>query len=113
MTDREDAIKAITEKTGKTREQAESVLDLLGSAFRRRGWAEGEPLSQDQISERFDTFIGRRVQWNTTGDTWLAGTVLEESERNARIRLDDTRQELTVEKRHLRARPDGEEPIND
>lgn len=55
---REKAIKAICERTGKTHEQAEAFLDLLGSGFRRRGWAEGAPLSQDEIGERFDTFMG-------------------------------------------------------
>lgn len=55
---REEAIQAITEKTGKTREQAEAFLDILSSAFRRRGWSEGEPLSQDEISDRLDKFMG-------------------------------------------------------
>lgn len=39
---RGDAAAAITEGTGKTREQAQAFLDILGSAFRRRGWVEGE-----------------------------------------------------------------------
>jgi hypothetical protein len=53
---REDAIKAITDG-GKTREQAEAFLDILGSAFARRGWVEGEPLGPDAIAERLDTFV--------------------------------------------------------
>ena len=56
--DREAAINAITTDTGKTREQAEAFLDIAGSAFRRRGWAEGEPLSQDEIAERLRRFTG-------------------------------------------------------
>ncbi|MBM4498197.1 hypothetical protein GS982_02335 [Rhodococcus hoagii] len=58
MTKREEAIDALTAK-GRTREQAEAFIDLMGSAFRRRGWAGGEPLSQDQIGERLDTFLGK------------------------------------------------------
>jgi len=54
--DREDVIDAITTDTGKTREQAEAFLDIAGSAFRRRGWAEGEPLSQAEIAERLRRF---------------------------------------------------------
>lgn len=54
---REEAIEAVM-GTGKTREQAEAFLDVMGSAFRRRGWAEGEPLSQDEIGARMDTFMG-------------------------------------------------------
>jgi hypothetical protein len=57
---REDAIQALMEK-GKTREQAEAFIDLMGSAFRRRGWVEGEPLTQEQIGERLDTFLGSEV----------------------------------------------------
>lgn len=53
---REDAIEALTAK-GRTRGQAEAFLDLLASAFRRRGWAEGEPLTEEQISERVDTML--------------------------------------------------------
>lgn len=59
MTDeREAAIQAICERTGKTREQAEAFLDLARSAFARRGWVESEPLDQDAIGERLDTFLG-------------------------------------------------------
>ena len=58
---RGDAAAAITEGTGKTHEQAQAFLDILGSAFRRRGWVEGEPLGQDAIAERLDTFIGPAV----------------------------------------------------
>ena len=55
---RERAIQGIM-KNGKTRAQAIAFLDLMGSAFRRKGWAEGEPLASDEISERLDTFLGR------------------------------------------------------
>jgi NADH:ubiquinone oxidoreductase subunit E len=55
--DREQAIDAITKDTGKTREQAEAFLDIARSAFQRRGWVDGEPLRQDEIAERLDTFI--------------------------------------------------------
>lgn len=54
---REDAIQALTD-TGKTRDQAIAFIDLMGSAFRRRGWIKGEPLTQDEIGERLDTFVG-------------------------------------------------------
>ncbi len=58
-TKREEAIEGIMRSgRGKTREQAIAFLDILGSAFRRRGEIEGEPLSQDQLAERLDTFIG-------------------------------------------------------
>lgn len=53
---REDAINAIV-TTGKTREQAEAFLDILGSAFARRGWVEGEPLQPEAVAERLDTFL--------------------------------------------------------
>lgn len=54
--EREEAVQAIVGGTDKTPEQAEAFLDILGSAFRRRGWAEGEPLSQKEIAERIDVF---------------------------------------------------------
>jgi hypothetical protein len=54
---REDAIAAIT-PTGRTREQAEAFLDIVGSAFRRRGWADGEPLTEDEIAANINTLIG-------------------------------------------------------
>lgn len=57
--EREGVIKAICEGTGKTREQAIAFLDVLGSGLRRRGWIEGEPMSQDEIAERVDTFMGK------------------------------------------------------
>ena len=57
---RERAIEGICAKTGKTREQAEAFLDILGSALRRRGWIDGEPLTQDEIGSKLDTFIGQR-----------------------------------------------------
>lgn len=55
---RETAIEAIVRDTGDTREQAEAFLDIVGSAFARRGWIEGEPLSPDEIGERLDIFLG-------------------------------------------------------
>ena len=54
---RDDAVAAVV-RTGKTREQAEAVLDLLESGFCRRGWWPGEPLSREQVAERFNTFMG-------------------------------------------------------
>lgn len=61
MSEREKAIEAVMGSgRGKTREQAEAFLDILGSAFRRRGWAEGEPLNQTEIGDRLDTFIGEQ-----------------------------------------------------
>jgi hypothetical protein len=66
--DREGVIQALVNK-GKTREQAIAVLDLIGSAFRRRGWAEGEPLTQDQIGERLDTFVGEPEQSSPLSST--------------------------------------------
>ena len=55
---REEVIKAICERTGKTREQADALLDILGSAFRRRGLIEGEPLTDEQTTQRVDTWLG-------------------------------------------------------
>lgn len=57
----EDAIVAICERTGKTREQAEAFLTLVGSAFSRRGWAAAPVLDSGQVREQFDTFLGRPV----------------------------------------------------
>ena len=54
---REQVIQASMAR-GKTREQAEAFLDIVGSAFRRNGWAPGEPLSDEQIDEKFTTFLG-------------------------------------------------------
>lgn len=59
---REDAIEAICRRTGKTREQAIAFLDVLGSAFTRRGLADGRVLSEDEIGERVETFIGKEDQ---------------------------------------------------
>jgi hypothetical protein len=53
----EASIQALMQDGRRTRAQAVAFLDLLGSAFRRRGWVEGEPLNQDQIGERLDTFL--------------------------------------------------------
>lgn len=57
---RREMVEAICARTGKTPEQAEAFLDILGSAFRRRGWADGEPLPEQEIGERLDTFLGAR-----------------------------------------------------
>jgi hypothetical protein len=54
---REDVITAMI-ATGKTREQAEAFLDILGSALKRRGWVEGQPLSQGEIKASLDAFLG-------------------------------------------------------
>jgi hypothetical protein len=53
----EDAVVAICDRTGKTREQAEAFLALLGSAFARRGWVTGPVLDESQIGERIDVFL--------------------------------------------------------
>lgn len=58
MSERDDAIARIMARTGKSREQAGAFLDVLGSAFKRRGWVEGDPLDREQISEKLDTFLG-------------------------------------------------------
>jgi hypothetical protein len=55
---RESLIKGLVAK-GKTREQAEAFLDLMGSAFRRKGWAPGEPLESEEVSEKLDVFLGK------------------------------------------------------
>ncbi|WP_409186462.1 hypothetical protein F9C11_20425 [Amycolatopsis sp. VS8301801F10] len=55
---REKALAAISDGTGKSREQAEAFLDLARSAFARRGWVPGEPLNDEQLGERLDTFLG-------------------------------------------------------
>lgn len=57
---REDAIEAIT-GTGKSREQADAFLDILGSAFRRRGWVEGEPLTTGEIDDRMNVFVSDAI----------------------------------------------------
>lgn len=54
---RDEAIEAVV-ATGKTREQAEAFIELMRSAFARRGWVEGEPLTQDEIGEQLGTFMG-------------------------------------------------------
>lgn len=53
---REEAVTAIV-ATGKTREQAEAYLDILGSALARRGLVEGNPLPAKVIEERIKTFL--------------------------------------------------------
>lgn len=58
---REDAIEALTSK-GKTREQAEAFIDLMGSAFKRCGWIPGEPLDDNAIAERWETLFGPEEQ---------------------------------------------------
>jgi hypothetical protein len=54
---REQVIQASIAR-GKTREQAEAFLDIVGSAFRRNGWAPGEPLTEQQIDKKLSTFMG-------------------------------------------------------
>ena len=60
---RESLIEGLVAK-GKTREQAEAFLDIMGSAFKRKGWAPGEPLKSEEISEKLDIFIGDRSPGN-------------------------------------------------
>lgn len=55
---RESLIKGLMAR-GKTREQAEAFLDIMGSAFRSKGWAPGKPLESAEISEKLDVFIGK------------------------------------------------------
>lgn len=52
---REDAIEALM-SAGRSHEQAEAFLAILGSAFRRRGWAEGQPMSDEELGEAYRTF---------------------------------------------------------
>lgn len=47
---REDAIGNLIAQ-GRTREQAEAFLAILGSAFARRGWADAPVLSEDEIEQ--------------------------------------------------------------
>jgi hypothetical protein len=54
---REQVIQASMAR-GKTREQAEAFLDIVGSAFRRNGWAPGSPMSDVQIEKKLTTFLG-------------------------------------------------------
>ena len=61
-TEREEAIGRIMHRTGKTREQAVAFLDVLGSAMTRRGLADAPLLSEDEIGERVDTFMGKDDQ---------------------------------------------------
>lgn len=57
---REDVIAAVCAKTGKTREQVEAFLDILGSGLRRRGFANNARLlNEDEIRERLNTFLGQ------------------------------------------------------
>lgn len=57
-TEREEAIARIVARTGKTSDQAEAFLNILGSAFKRRGWAEGATMTQEMITESLDAFLG-------------------------------------------------------
>lgn len=62
MTDgREEFIRAQI-AAGKTREQAEAFLDLVRSAFARRGWAPGEPLDDEQRAAAVDALLGTEDQ---------------------------------------------------
>ena len=54
---REQVIQASIAR-GKTREQAEAFLDIVGSAFRRNGWAPGKPLSEREVDQKLSTFMG-------------------------------------------------------
>lgn len=55
---RERFIAAYIERTGKTREQTLAVMDLVASGFRRRGWAPGDPLTDEARRECFNTMLG-------------------------------------------------------
>jgi len=54
---REQVIQASMAR-GKTREQAEAFLDIVGSAFRRNGWAPGNPMTREQVDKKLSTFLG-------------------------------------------------------
>ncbi len=45
-TDYERTVAAEMSRTGKSREEVEALFDLLRSGMRRRGWWDGEPLSE-------------------------------------------------------------------
>lgn len=57
---RADMVRAIVEKTGDTEEQAEAFIDIVGSAFARRGWIEGEPLSPEELEYKLKVFLGEK-----------------------------------------------------
>jgi hypothetical protein len=57
---REEVIKALMEKTGKTREQIESFLAVLGSGMVRRGWWDGDVLSEEEQERHVKIFIGEK-----------------------------------------------------
>ncbi len=46
---------------------------------------------------------GERLEWNPTGDVWLAGRVLDGNGHNVAMQLDHNGQTLVVERRHTRA----------
>lgn len=54
---REQAVHAIM-GAGKSREQAEAYLALVKSAFSRRGWVDGTPMSPERIEVNLATFLG-------------------------------------------------------
>jgi len=84
---RDEAVAAIV-ATGKTPEQANAFLDLLGSAFARRGWISGEPLGADEVAERFDTFVGASTVEYIDEDIPGIGRVVGVIDRDPRYRID-------------------------
>lgn len=56
---REEFITGYCARSGKTREQAEAFLAVLGSAMSKRfDWPEVPKLSADETAAAVDTFIG-------------------------------------------------------
>lgn len=56
---REEALNAII-GSGKTPEQANAFLDILGSAFARKDWIAGEPLPAEQLEALLAGFLGKQ-----------------------------------------------------
>jgi len=56
--DREQVISDVMATTGRTREQAEALLAITGSGMRRRGLADGEPLSPEELDAHVATWLG-------------------------------------------------------
>lgn len=59
MSAREDFITDYCAQSGKTREQAEAFLAVLGSGMAKRGiWPEARILTEKETSDAVKTFIG-------------------------------------------------------
>src|SRR5690348_14055462 len=93
--EREKFIASYCARTGKSREQAEAFLDVLGSGLRRRGLIPGEPLPQSAIKERLDTFMGDREPEDPDAPTIV--------DRCRRCGEETTRADLLCDTCHQRA----------